>query len=136
MNTSADFDERILSQLEKFAWQETRLLRGNFTGPQLPKQRPPSTPEPGIGWGPFQYVAKWLLRAQSQSLALISGMLGVGLFGATVSSLFSRKRTKPEDDTENWDDFAAVIFGGFAAAVVIFLAVKGGLAVFAFGKVN
>ena len=32
-------------------------------------------PEPGTGWGPFGFVARWLLRTKSFPLALITGML-------------------------------------------------------------
>ena len=43
-------------------------------------------PEAGAGWGPFGWVANWLLRTRSFALTLITGMLGFGLLGASISS--------------------------------------------------
>jgi hypothetical protein len=92
----------------------------------------PSPPEPGLGWGPFGWVSKWLLRTKSIALALISGMLGFGLLGAAISSTV-RARPKAADGTEEpvRADIGRVIVKGITAAVVIFLAVMGGLAIFA-----
>ena len=44
------------------------------------EDQPPLPPEPGSEWGPFSFVASWLLKTQSLDLALISGMLGNGVF--------------------------------------------------------
>lgn len=105
----------------------------------------PRPPEPGLGWGLFGWVARWLLRTRSLPLALITGTLGFGLLGAAISS-FVRERgaarvprregaeVAPPGDSPavpSYGDLTAVVVRGVSAALVAFLAVKGGLAVFA-----
>lgn len=85
--------------------------------------------EPGSGWGPFGAVAKWLLTTKSLALTLITGMLGFGLLGASVASFVRAQLPNPAQTpakAEAWE----VIIRGVSAALVIFLAVKGGLAIF------
>jgi hypothetical protein len=93
----------------------------------------PAPPEPGLGWGPFGWISKWLLRTKSLALALITGMLGFGLFGAAISSFV---REQPVDDAGKRvvRSIANIVVKGMSAAVVIFLAVEGGLAVFTVGS--
>lgn len=87
----------------------------------------PSPPEPGLGWGPFGWISKWLLRTKSMALALITGMLGFGLFGAAISTIVrERAAGNPGTDARIGD----VVIKGLSAAIVVFLAVEGGLAVF------
>lgn len=85
----------------------------------------PTPPEPGLGWGPFGWISKWLLRTKSFELALITGMLGFGLFGAAISS-FVRGQSFQQN-------IANLIIRGLSAAIIVFLAVKGGLAIFTVG---
>lgn len=89
-------------------------------------------PEAGSGWGPFGRMANWLLRTKSLALALITGMLGFGLLGAAISTFVrSRQQTSPASDL---GDVGRVVVRGLSAAVVLFLAVKGGLAVLTVGE--
>ncbi len=92
----------------------------------------PAAPLPGTGWGPFSFVSGWLLRTQSFSLATISGMLGVGLLGASASTFIRRRLIEQSGKTTD-EDLIAVVIGGFSAALVMFLAVRGGLAIFTDG---
>ncbi|MCC6569734.1 MAG: hypothetical protein IT315_10905 [Anaerolineales bacterium] len=92
----------------------------------------PSRPSLGSTLGIFGYVASWLLRTESLPLAQIVGMLGFGLLGSAVSSLI-RRGNKRNFNEPLVNDLAAVIIRGATAAVVVFLAVKGGLAIFTTG---
>jgi hypothetical protein len=92
----------------------------------------PTPPDPGLGWGPFATVARWLLRTKSIALAQIAGMLGFGLFGAAISVLRWRGLAAKSNDIEG--DAATVLINGFSATLVIFLVVNGGLAVFTEGS--
>ena len=76
----------------------------------------------------FGVATGWLLRTESRDLALIVGLLGFGFFGALASSFIRRARTREALlDTEL---IVPALIRGVAAAVLIFLAVVGGIAVF------
>jgi hypothetical protein len=82
--------------------------------------------------GPFGFVASWLLRTESFSLALIAGMLGFGLLGAAASTVI-----REEDETKSLvSNLSGVVIRGTLAAVIVFLAVEGGLAVFTQGDAD
>lgn len=87
-------------------------------------------PEAGTGWGPFGWVANWLLRTRSSALTLITGMLGFGLLGAAITSFV---RTEPVAEGDPRGLVSHVVIRGVTAAVLVFLAAKGGLAVFSSG---
>ncbi|WP_020656078.1 hypothetical protein [Massilia niastensis] len=90
-----------------------------------------TAPVAGAGWGPFGAVARWLLQTKSVALALITGMLGFGLLGAAIATFVrgGQQRGKVSLTAE----VTSVLIRGLSAAVVVFLAVKGGLAVFSTG---
>jgi hypothetical protein len=88
-------------------------------------------PEAGSSWGPFGKMAHWLLRTKSFALALITGMLGFGLLGASIGA-YVRSGSQQGEGGEG--DIARVVIRGLSAAVVLFLAVKGGLAVLTVGE--
>jgi hypothetical protein len=82
--------------------------------------------------GPFGLVASWLLQTESFPLALITGMLGFGLLGAAASTVI-----REEDETKSLvSNLSGVVIRGTLAAVVVFLAVEGGLAVFTQGDAD
>jgi hypothetical protein len=90
-----------------------------------------TAPAAGTGWGPFGAVARWLLQTKSVPLALITGMLGFGLLGSAIATFV---RTGPTSSKASLTaEVTSVIVRGLSAAVVVFLAVKGGLAVFSSG---
>jgi len=89
----------------------------------------PAPPLPGSQWGIFGLISRWLLRANSYALILITGMLGFGLFGSLISSIVrEHSQRRPEEPLVK--DLDAAVVRGLSAAVVVFLSVKGGLAVF------
>jgi hypothetical protein len=96
----------------------------------------PSVPTPGDDLGIFKGIAQWLIKPSSMALVLIVGMLGFGLFGAVIST-FVRETSNTEEynkDAVIIKDIPGVIIRGISAAIVIFLGVKGGLAIFSSGE--
>ncbi len=85
----------------------------------------------GSEWGIFGVIAKYLIETQSSELVLLIGMLGFGLLGASIFSFkksgnfIESFKTKPLVK-----DFANVLTRGFGAALVVYLATKGGLTIF------
>lgn len=88
--------------------------------------------EPGYG-APFGWVSNWLIRMQSSELTLIIGMLGFGLFGAAISS-YVREQSKRAPGEPIVINISNVVVRGLSAAVVVFLAVKGSIAIFTVGN--
>lgn len=95
----------------------------------------PQRPELGRRFGPFQLIAAWLVRTESLSIMASVGLLGFGLLGAAASSFIRDQRVRRASDRSESvplvSDLSAVVVRGLVAAVVVFLAVKGGLSVFA-----
>ncbi|MHC5748388.1 MAG: hypothetical protein ACYTXT_42395, partial [Nostoc sp.] len=86
----------------------------------------------GAYLGIFGFIASWLLSTESLSLALITGLLGFGLLGSACSS-FVRERLETGQEQPSVPlvkDLPKVIIIGLSAAILAFLAVMGGLAVF------
>jgi hypothetical protein len=91
---------------------------------------PPDPSKPGSDWGPFTFVASWLLRTQSLDLALITGMLGFGFFGSAISRFVRRQSSDGSGTAAVTNDLSTVVISGLSAAIVVFLASQGGLAIF------
>ncbi|MDO9254733.1 MAG: hypothetical protein Q7U54_04405 [Bacteroidales bacterium] len=96
----------------------------------------PTVPTPGDELGIFKGIAQWLIKPYSMALVLIVGMLGFGLFGAVISTFVKEEKASPELKEHGIiiNDVTGVIIRGVSAAIVIFLGVKGGLAVFSTGE--
>lgn len=96
----------------------------------------PSVPTPGDELGIFKGIAQWLIKPFSMALVLIVGMLGFGLFGAVISTFVKEAKVidKTSKDGVILKDVTGVIIRGVSAAIVIFLGVKGGLAIFSSGE--
>ena len=105
---------------------ETREVRSLYVDPL----------EPGEGWGPFALVSQWLLRTRSQELALITGMFGFGLLGSAVVTFVRPRRATRSGEDSVAIEVAGIVARGLSAAIVVFLAVKGGLAVFSSSAAN
>jgi hypothetical protein len=93
----------------------------------------PAPPALGESLGPLSLAAAWLLNAASLPLALIVGLVGFGLLGSVIST-FVQERAAASMGTPTRDgllvsDLMGVILRGLSAAIVVFLAVQGGLAV-------
>jgi hypothetical protein len=99
----------------------------------VPDSGPPARPALGSYLGPFGLAVGWLLRTESLSLALIVGLLGFGLLGSAISSLV-REQAQPRRGGPLVEDLSRMVIRGMSAAVVVFLAVEGGLAIFASGS--
>ena len=94
-------------------------------------------PRPALGGylGPFGFVASWLVRTESLPLALVVGLLGFGLLGSACST-FVREQKIGGDDEILVKNLPGVVIRGLSAAIVVFLAVEGGLAIFAGGTAD
>lgn len=102
----------------------------------IPPASLPPPPALGESLGPLKFAA-WLLNAGSLSLTLLVGMMGFGLLGATISTFVKERAVSSansEDSPVVVSDLAGVVLRGLSAAVVVFLAVQGGLAVLAGGS--
>ncbi|HEX8734223.1 MAG TPA: IPT/TIG domain-containing protein [Pyrinomonadaceae bacterium] len=101
----------------------------------------------GSDLGIFYYFTFWLLKTESLSFALITGLLGFGLLGSACSTFIRehiQKNTaqqqsnnanpEPHADKVLVNDLTEVVVRGVAAAVVVFLALQGGLAIFSSGN--
>lgn len=88
----------------------------------------------GANLGAYSFT-RWLHTINSLELVLITGMLGFGLLGAAAYSFVRHQQdTGPGLTTHPLvKDPLSIIISGVSAAIVIFLAVKGGLAVFSVG---
>jgi hypothetical protein len=85
--------------------------------------------------GIFGIATRWLLKTESLSLVLITGLLGFGLLGAACSTFIRNVRVRSAGEPLV-PNLASVVIRGGSAAVLIFLAVYGGLAVFASTATN
>ncbi len=110
-----------------------RAALGNCDSNKLTPTPPlPTRPALGSYLGPFTFVASWLLITESLPLSLITGLVGFGLLGSACSS-FVRERIEKTSADKNEPlvkDLAKVVVIGLSAAILAFLAVMGGLAVF------
>jgi hypothetical protein len=84
----------------------------------VPKRKP--TDE---SLGPIGRFSEWLLRTESRDIAIMTGLFGFGLFGA-VSATFIRP------SLANDRSITTIFVRGMAAAILVYLVVIGGLAVF------
>jgi hypothetical protein len=95
----------------------------------------PKEPVPGTEWGWLGESASWLIKPNSPDLVLIIGMFGFGMLGAAISCFVNiAPRTKQNQPLI--EDLHIVIIRGFSAAIVIFLATKGGIAIINNGNNN
>jgi hypothetical protein len=95
----------------------------------------PSRESFGEYLGIFGLATRWLLKTEQTPLVLITGLLGFGLLGAACSTVIRRvpSRKVGEPIVANLTN---VVIQGASAAILVFLAVFGGLAVFSSGSVN
>ena len=110
--------------------RSSRSVRDACEAPDL-QQAMYSAPVAGSGWGPFGAVARWLLQTKSLALTLITGMLGFGLLGSAIATFVRGGAERGQVSLTA--EVTSVLVRGLSAAVVVFLAVKGGLAIFASG---
>lgn len=139
--------EFITRQATETLYDKNFTAQRNCEPYSLPTSQMPQRPLLGEAseLGIFGFVAGWLLRTESLSLALITGLIGFGLLGSACSTFIrerlsetgnvdTRKAKLKKPDGLLVSDLTAVIIRGVSAAIVIFLAVEGGLAIFASGE--
>jgi hypothetical protein len=90
--------------------------------------RAPDSPTIASGLGAIGRGTSWLIDTERMPVVIIVGLVGFSLLGATVS-----RAVRVQDDNRpraafTLDDLLTVIAGGTTAAVVVFLAAYGGLA--------
>lgn len=92
---------------------------------------PPSPDPPTIasGLGEVGTWTKWLINTERMPVVIIVGLVGFSLLGATVSRAVRAQTDERPRAAFTLDDLLTVIAGGTTAAVVVFLAAYGGLAV-------
>ncbi|SIO01156.1 hypothetical protein [Chitinophaga niabensis] len=95
----------------------------------------PIEPTPGTDWGWLGRSASWLIKPNAPDLVLLIGMFGFGMLGAAISSFVNIRRKISQKDPLV-DNLYIVIIRGFSAAIVIFLATKGGIAIVNNGSNN
>jgi hypothetical protein len=95
----------------------------------------PSRQSFGEYLGIFGLATRWLLKTEQTTLVLITGLIGFGLLGAACSTVIRRvpSRKTGQPIVANLTN---VVIRGASAAILVFLAVFGGLAVFSSGSVN
>ena len=112
---------RILTELDSAS--------GNCQNAQfVVRNPPPDRPPRGSGLNFVGRWTSWLLDTDSLPLVIIVGLVGFSLLGATISRVV-RVGARSGLDGLDLDDLLTVIAGGVAAALVVFLASYGGLAV-------
>lgn len=94
---------------------------------EIPKM--PPLPDVSAGYGIFGWMAGWILMTNNLAFALIVGMIGFGVFGATISHIILETTDPGKPVQFNSIDYLKLLVRGFSAAIVIYLATKGGLLV-------
>jgi hypothetical protein len=109
-------------------WVDPRSAAGNALSFCQARARdmadPPDRSDFGHTLGIVGDLSIWLLRTESMPLALITGLIGFGLFGALVSTFVripTGQSTQP--------DMFGVVWRGVSAAIVVFLAAYSGIAI-------
>jgi len=88
----------------------------------------PEPEKPGADWSFIGAFASWLITPHSMDVIMIAGMLGFGMFGASLSTVIVQTgQGTPNSFASN---LMRVVLKGFAAAIIIFLASKAGIAAF------
>lgn len=124
-----DYLNSVLSLRQAVGDTPTLSMLNAFTGRLAFKYQPPPQlprrPEPSDNLGIFGIFAKWLVNTPSYAFALIVGLLGA------AAATYLQQRTKDGNPLDiSFHEVGRIIIKGITASVVVFLAVKGGLAIF------
>ena len=114
----------IRGQLSSLIWNARRRCSSSPPIPLLPTRQ-----SFGTQIGVFGFSG-WVIESESESLVLIVGLLGFGLLGAVASSSIRNFDTLKMHGLL-LPNIAPVVIRGASAAILVFLAAYGGLAVFA-----
>jgi len=110
----------------------SKMLECTSTGGRDQWLAPPSRGSYGTSLGFIGYATRWLLAAESIPVVLVVGLTGFGLLGALVSR-FAREPNQANAE-HSVRALTAVAFSGFVAALVVYLAAYGGIAVISTSK--
>jgi hypothetical protein len=124
-DTAAAFREYNNDTRRLYDFQR-EVLYENCAWSDLPQT--PANPTIASGLGAIGRWTSWLIDTERMPVVIIVGLVGFSLLGATVS-----RAVRVQDDDRpraafTLDDLLTVIAGGTTAAVVVFLAAYGGLA--------
>jgi len=129
-----DYLNSVLSLRQVVDDTPTLSMLNAFTGRLAFKYQPPGPlprkPEPSDNLGIFGIFAKWLVNTPSYAFALIVGLLGFGLLGAAAATYLQQSSKDGNPLDISFHEVGRIIIKGITASVVVFLAVKGGLAIF------
>lgn len=102
---------------------QTCSAAGNIANEPLPERTKPGDSLKAVGiW------TDWLIGTESMPLVIIVGLVGFSLLGASISHLIVYGRD-PDATDLSLGDFLRVVVKGAVAALTVFLASYGGLAV-------
>lgn len=91
----------------------------------------PQPGEFGDDWGPiFSPFIRWIARSKNIDVLLLIGMIGFGLFGSAITVFINNTYNSLSQN------IMLVIIRGFSAAIIVFLAMRGGIAVINNGDSN
>jgi hypothetical protein len=110
----------VLDKRQELARRAAECTTGNEGGTITP----PSRNAYGTSLGFIGAATTWLLAAESIPVVLVVGLAGFGLLGALVSRF-----ARPQAETEVSIKVVSVVFNGFVAALVVYLAAYGGIAI-------
>ena len=136
-NEQVDSLIKPVEELLNIAYEDCNLLNTQSI-PEIPYRS-----NLGNYLGFFSIVASWLLQTESLPLTLITGLLGFGLLGSACSSFIReyitleiKKENQAETKSPLVKNLSKVIIIGLSAAILVFLSVMGGLAVFFSNNTN
>lgn len=128
-NSELDFTpgrlDEILNGLKRSAQEDAQsanLACDPYTHTVSP---PPTRRNYGSYLGVVGLSASWPLSTESMEVTLITGLIGFGLLGSLVAQ-FVKSGGREEFDMAR---IATVVFSGFCAAIVVYVAAYGGLAI-------
>lgn len=141
-------DNNLKSAWGAYTKKPDTLISSSFVLPKLPQQyiientildknNKPAQPQPdriGRDWGWVSYVFGWMAVPNNVDFVLLIGMLGFGLFGAGINIYITKN--SEEIDASLSKNITLVIVRGFAASIVVFLSMKGGIATLNSGESN
>lgn len=115
------------ANLESFECDTSQRLTHDF----LPQRR-----NFGSSLGLAGLAAGWLLATESMQVTLLTGLIGFGLLGALVAQFVKHPiHTQSESvrqaiqTHQTYYEIAIVVFTGFCAAIIVYVASYGGLAI-------
>ena len=118
-----DLSQPNVAALDVYEWESDNLLGDCRSQSSSSISALPSRPALGSLLGPVGWAVSWLAPAENLSVTSIVGLVGFGLLGSLISRLVL-KRGDPLEKA-NYGELASTVFGGFAAALVVYLGAYG-----------